>query len=136
MGIIENKIVFSEENMTAVDVHGRLASTALMYVIILGVWGLWRFFRKQTMDSNFWGALVIAEVLVLFQIGLGLYLWLSGVGTLNSGTHVLYGAVSVMVLPGIYLYTRGDDQRRALLIYCAGFIFMVGILIRAMVTAG
>lgn len=122
--------------MTIIDVHGRLANTALLYAIILGVWGLWRFVRKQNMDSNFWGAIVIAEILFLFQIALGLYLWLSGVGELSSGVHILYGVVSVMVLPGIYLYTRGDDKRRALLIYTAGFLFLVGILIRAMMTAG
>ncbi|HSQ26441.1 MAG TPA: hypothetical protein VLM80_04895 [Anaerolineales bacterium] len=122
--------------MTVIDVHGRLANTALLYAIILGVWGLWRFIRKQSMDSNYWGALVIAEVLILVQIALGLYLWLSGVGELSSGVHVLYGVVSVMVLPGIYLYTRGDDKRRVLIIYSAGFLFLVGILIRAMVTAG
>ena len=122
--------------MTVIDVHGRLANTALLYAIILGVWGLWRFIRKQSMDSNYWGALVIAEVLILVQIALGLYLWISGVGELSSGVHVLYGVVSVMVLPGIYLYTRGDDKRRVLIIYSAGFLFLVGILIRAMVTAG
>lgn len=122
--------------MTVIDVHGRLANTALLYAAILGIWGLWRFIRKQNLDSSFFGALVIAEVLFLFQISLGLYLWLSGVGKLSSGVHVLYGVVSVMVLPGIYLYTRGDDRRRTILIYAAGFLFLVGILIRAMMTAG
>jgi hypothetical protein len=122
--------------MTVIDVHARLANTALLYALVLGVWGLWRFFRRQNMDSNFWGAVVIAEVLFLFQIGLGLFLWLSGAAKPGSGVHVLYGVVSVMVLPGIYLYTHGDEQRRTLLIYCAGFLFLVGILFRARITAG
>ncbi len=121
--------------MTVIDVHGRLANTALLYAIVLCVWGLWRFFRKQDIDSSYWGALVIAEVLFLSQIALGLYLWLSGIGRLGGAVHVLYGVVSVLVLPGIYLYTRGDEKRRAGLIYGLGFLFLVGIIIRAMMTA-
>ena len=81
MGIIEKIYAFLEENMTVIDIHGRLANTAL-------------------------------------------------------GVHVLYGVVSVMVLTGIYLYTRGDDNRRALLVYTAGFLFLAGILFRVMMTTG
>lgn len=121
--------------MTIIDIHSRLANTALLYAVILCLWGLWRFFRKQNIDSSYWGALVIAEVLLLTQVILGAYLWLSKVGRLSGAVHILYGVVSLMVIPGIYLYTRGDDRRRAGLIYGLGFLFLVGIIMRAMITA-
>ena len=55
-----------------VMIHDGLANTVLLYVLVMGIWGLWRFFRKQGVDSSFWGALVIAEILILVQGGIGI----------------------------------------------------------------
>ncbi len=35
-----------------------------IFMILMAVWGLWRFFRKQGVDSNYWGALVNGEILI------------------------------------------------------------------------
>lgn len=123
--------------MSLIDIHGRLANTALLYVALMGVWGLWRFFRRQGIDGSYWGALIIAEVLLAIQVILGFYLWISGTGFLpRAAVHILYGIVSLLVVPGIFLYTRGDDQRRAVLLYGVGFLFLIGVVIRGMATAG
>jgi hypothetical protein len=123
--------------MSLVYVHGRLANTALLYTIVLAAWGLWRFFRRQGVDSSYWGALVIGEVLFLAQGGLGLYMLVSGIGNLAGRyIHILYGVVSVLVIPGVFLFTRGEEQRRAMLIYGVALLFLVGILLRARFTAG
>ena len=123
--------------MTLVEVHGRLGNTALIFSIAMSLWGLWRFFRRQGVDSNYWGALVIAEILYLAQAGLGAFLFFSGVGDLAGQTiHILYGVVSVLVVPGIFMYTRGNEQRRSMLIYGVGFLFLIGVILRAITTAG
>ncbi len=122
--------------MTALEIHGRLANTALLYSVILALWGLWRFIRGQNMDGNFWGAVVIAELLFICQVSLGLYMAFSGAGKPAGYEHILYGIVSVLVLPGIFFFTRGDDKKRAVLIYAVGFLFLVGIVIRAIMTSG
>jgi len=120
--------------MSLIEIHARLANTALYYMVIMALWGFWRFFRKQGLDKSYWGAIWIAEGLVLLQAGLGAFLWLSGTGILASGMHILYGVVGILTIPAIFFFTRGDDQRRAILIYGAGLLFMVGILLRAIVT--
>jgi hypothetical protein len=102
----------------------------------MAVWGLWRYIRKQNVDSSYWGALVIAEVLYLAQGGLGAYLFLSGIGVLQRSIHILYGVVGVLVLPSIFAFTRGQDERRSMLVYGVGFLFLVGIVLRAITTAG
>jgi hypothetical protein len=123
--------------MTLIDVHGRLANTALIYTIIMALWGFWRYYRKQNVDGSYWGALVIAEILYIVQSSLGAYLYFSGQGSLaGRGIHILYGVVAVLVLPALFAFTRGDDQRRSMLVYGAGFLFMIGILIRSFATAG
>jgi hypothetical protein len=122
--------------MSLVEIHSRLGNTALFYTVIMALWGLWRFFRKQGVEGSYWGALVIAEILYLLQAILGVIMLLSQTALLQGrGIHILYGVVSILVVPGIFVFTRGDDQRRAMLIYGVGFLFLVGILLRAMATA-
>lgn len=123
--------------MSLVDIHGRLGNTALYFALIMAVWGLWRYFRRQGVDSNYWGAVVIAEVLYLIQGALGAFLFFSGAGNLTGRyIHILYGVVSVLVLPAIFVFTRGEETRRPMLVYGVGFLFLAGILVRSVVTAG
>ncbi len=123
--------------MSLVEIHGRLANTALMYASVMAFWGLWRYFRKQNVSENYWGALVIGEALFLVQALLGAYLHFSGTGDLvGRGMHILYGLTAVLVLPVLFAFTHGHEQRRINMVYGAGFLFLVGILIRSIATAG
>jgi len=123
--------------VSIVEVHSRLANVALLYSIAMALWGLWRYFRRQGVDSNYWGSLVIAEIVYVVQAGLGAYILLSGAGRLaNTFMHVLYGVVAILVVPGVFMFTRGDDQRRSMLIYALAFLFMIGILLRSQGTGG
>ena len=61
-----------EATMTLITIHARLANTAVLFVAIMALWSFWKFFRKQKLDSNFSGALAIAEILILAQSALGL----------------------------------------------------------------
>jgi hypothetical protein len=123
--------------VTLVDIHGRLAYTAIFYTVVMALWGVWRFFRKQNVDSSYWGALVIAEILYIAQTLLGTYLYLfAGRVPVGGGMHILYGVVAILVLPAMFFFTRGDETRRAQLVYGAGFLFMIGILLRSIATGG
>lgn len=123
--------------MTWIEIHGRLANTALLYTGIMALWGFWRYFRRQGVESSYWGALVIAELLYVFQGSLGAFIWLSGAGVpARGGIHVLYGVVSLITLPGVFFYTRGESNRRAMLVYAAALLFLVGIVLRSMSTGG
>jgi hypothetical protein len=124
----------TEAAMSLSDVHGRLANTALFFMIFMALWGLWRLLRKQGLSSNYWGALVIGEILVIVQGLLGGYLWLIGLRP-DRSIHILYGVVAALVIPAIYAFTKGGQERREMLIYAVALLFMVGILIRAMGTA-
>jgi len=115
-------------------IHARLANTVLLYILILALWGFWRFFRKQGVDSSYWGAVVIAEVLILVQGALGIFLFAIGLTPGRGWVHILYGIVGAIALPGVYLYTRGREDRRDILMYAVVFLFQIGIFMRAMVT--
>ncbi len=114
-------------------VHSRLANTALLYIGILALWGFWRYFRKQGPDASYFGALVIGEILVLIQGALGATLYFSGLRP-GRPIHLLYGIVSLLAIPAVYAFTRGNADRRDSLIYGAVLLFLVGILLRAVQT--
>ena len=122
--------------MTLVTIHDRLASTAVLFVIIMALWSFWRFFRKQKIDSNFSGALVIAEILILAQSALGLVIAITGgyARLERPPMHILYGAISVLVIPALFLYTRADERYQAMLVYGVSLVFLAFIVWRLMVT--
>lgn len=119
--------------MTITEIHGRIATTILLYLLALSIWGFLRFFFKRGLDSNFWGALVIGEVVTVIQGGIGIYLWATG-GQPGQPIHILYGVLSALGIPAVFAFTRGRDSRREMLIYAAALLFLVGISFRALDT--
>lgn len=121
--------------MNAVELHATLANTSLLYFVFLAIWGYWRFFRKQGLDPSYWGALAIGELLLLLQSGLGAYLWFA-IGLRPSRTiHVLYGVVSLMAIPAVYMYTKGGHDRAEMLMYGTTTLITAGLILRAFATA-
>ena len=121
--------------MTLAEVHGRLANTAMIYCILMAVWGLIQFFRGKGVSGGYFGAVVIAEVLFAIQGIIGLILWF-GVSTFKPGwVHWLYGIVLLMGAPLVYAYTKGKNDRPEMLLYAVAFVIMIALVLRAMVTA-
>ncbi|MBN1665985.1 MAG: hypothetical protein JW862_02820 [Anaerolineales bacterium] len=114
--------------------HNRLSNTILLYVFFLALWGFFRFFRKQGVDSNYWGALVIAEVVILVQGVIGIILWASNLRPGGEAMHILYGVVGALGIPAVYAFTRGRDERREVLIYAAVLLFLSGVFLRSWAT--
>lgn len=120
--------------MSLAEIHANLGNTALYFFVALALWGLWRAVRKQGVNSNYWGALLIGEILILLQGGLGAYLWIVGARP-GRTIHILYGVVAAIIIPGIYAYTRGDEDRRVMMVYGVALLIAVGIVLRAIMTA-
>jgi heme A synthase len=115
-------------------IHSRLANSVILYFFVLMIWALWRFFRKQEMNPNYRGALVIGAFLVLAQALLGVLLWIRGIRPGRAEMHILYGVVSVLGIPAAYLYARERQNRYQMLIIAAGLLFLIGITFRSMAT--
>lgn len=114
--------------------HARFANTVALYMLLISLWGFWRFFRKQGLDSSYWGGLAIAALLPVIQGILGVVMLLSGHSPARGFMHILYGVVAVIGIPAVYFYTQGKDDRPALLLYAAMTIFLAAISLRAMAT--
>jgi hypothetical protein len=120
---------------TFIWLHDRIGHAAPLFMILAGGLSLFNYVRGRGVDGNMLGILVVGEGLMLAQAGLGLILLVSGMfpGRL---IHFLYGGLSVLVLPALWVYTRGATDRRASLIWGLAGLFMMGLALRAIGTAG
>lgn len=114
-------------------IHGMLANTVLLFMVLAGAWGVLRYARRRGVDGGYWGVLVIGELLILVQGILGMVL-LAGGEQPGRGIHVLYGAVAALTLPAAYGFTRARDDRRASLVYGLLCLFVGAIAWRAATT--
>jgi heme A synthase len=115
-------------------IHARLANSVFLYFLVMMVWALWRFLRKEGMNSNFRGALVVSEILILAQAMLGIILWFSSLRPERGGMHILYGIVGAIGVPAVYAFTKGRDDRKALLSYAIIYFCLLLIVLRSAVT--
>lgn len=108
----------------------------LLFMGALGIWGLFNYGRGTGVTGSFWGALVIAELLVLVEGVLGAILFVNGLRPARSGIHILYGIVLAFSIPGAFSYTRGRTGRGEMLVYAIVALFLAGVTLRARLTGG
>jgi hypothetical protein len=48
--------------------------------------------------------------------------------------HILYGGVSALTIPAVYIYTKADERYQVMLVYGVSLIFLAFIVWRLMVT--
>jgi hypothetical protein len=103
-------------------------------VIILCIWGFWRYFRQRNIEGSYWGALIIGELLILSQGILGGVLYFLGLQSERGGMHILYGIIGALGIPAVFFFTKGRKNRKALLVYAAVLFFITGIFFRSIAT--
>jgi hypothetical protein len=119
--------------MSLSEIHARLGNTAMLYFLLISLWGYYRFFRNRGIDSSYWGALAVGEVLLLIQGLIGAYLWIVGIRPFRA-IHILYGFVALIMIPGAFAYTKGEAGRAEILVYGTATLIGVGLLLRGIFT--
>lgn len=120
--------------MSIVEIHTRLSSTATLFIGVLGLWALYLRFRTKPLDSNWLGAAVIGELLLLAQAFIGVFLYTQGLNAAlpRPFLHILYGIVSIITLPAAYGYFNTlEDENVKTLAMAAACFFLWGIILRA-----
>ena len=119
--------------MDLVDLHGRLANALVLYLAILGLWGLALGIRGSGPSPSFRGALVIVEVAIAAQGLLGIGTWVTD--RPPEWIHVLYGAALLLTIPLVASIVReGSPRRTALMLGLASF-FAMGLALRGIMTS-
>lgn len=115
------------------SLHATLASTIVLYLVLVGVWGLWLGIRASGPSSSFRGALVIAEGATIAQGLVGLAVALER--PLN-GIHALYGVALVLALPLAATLVRGRAPRGQSVALGVAALFTAGLAMRGITTGG
>lgn len=120
--------------MSLVEIHARLSNTIVLFTLIVGLWALFNFARREGLSPGYWGTLVIGELLLVAQGIIGAVMYLQG-GRPMRTIHFLYGILVLLVWPGVFAYTEGQKSRREALIYGLASLFLFGLALRAIGTA-
>ena len=120
--------------MVLTEIHGRIATSVILFAAIAGIWGIISRLRGQGISGNYWGILAVGELLFIGQAVLGILLWVNGARPGRMGVHVLYGIILVITLPGYYIISKGRDDQVASLLYGLICLLIALIGMRAMVT--
>lgn len=118
---------------TILIVHDRMATTVLLFMAAVGLWGLFSFMRGESLTGSISGALVIGQVLIVVQGICGALLYLDGFRPATS-VHLLYGATAILALPFVWSYMKDRHPRQALLFYSLIALFIAGLAVRGMTT--
>ena len=121
--------------MPITEIHARLSDTATLFIAVIGFWALYLRIRNRPLDSSWFGAAVVGELLLVAQFLLGLYLyWGVGLGAMlpRPFMHILYGVVAILTLPAAYSYfSNVEDEKVKALAMAATALFLWGIILRA-----
>ncbi len=115
--------------------HAGLANTILIYTLFVAAWSFWLYFRKLDMTSQYWGAVAIVAIIFVVQAAIGVLMIVQGLFAMRT-VHYLYGAVGVISLPALFAFTKGRGTYKETLLYAIILLFLVGVVLRASLTAG
>jgi hypothetical protein len=116
-----------------------LSRAIMMFAAVAGVYGLYLYFRKQTVTPSYWGIIVVGNLLTVGQGAIGLLMAFSGAQT-GEWTHILYGITAALWIPIISFinqqFNKGERNVRETLIVAVVSLFQVGVAMRAIGTGG
>src|SRR5678815_4504899 len=116
-----------------VQFHNILSNAVSLFTLAVTLMALYRLLRREGLGSDFWGTVVIGEVLIVVQAILGAVLFFTAHQAPQT-LHYLYGALNVFTWPAAYSYTLNQDDRRQTLIWTLVSVFLFGLSLRARVT--
>lgn len=117
--------------LRALHLYG--ARALLIYAVVLGVWGTYRYFRNGELTGGFRSSYLIMAGLTAAQGLVGLGAFALGARP-HELLHIVYGVFATIFLPGTYLYAQGGSRRREAVIL-AGSAWIVSIAyLRGMAT--
>ena len=119
--------------MDALDLHSRLSTALVLYLGLLGLWGIVLGLAGSGPSPSFRGALVIVEIAIAAQGLLGIVSWPSK-GPPDA-MHILYGAALFLAIPLAATMVREGTPRRTALTLGLAALFAAGLAIRGMTTA-
>ena len=116
------------------SLHGRVATAIVLYLTVVGLWGVLLGVRGSGPTPSFVGALVVFEIAAIAQglLGVAVFLFLRQPA---QSLHVLYGFALSLALPLAATLVRTRERRTASFTFGLVALFAAGLAIRGITTA-
>lgn len=118
---------------TLILIHDRLSNAVILYMVVIGLWGFFSYFRGGELGGSLGGSFIIGQGLLMVQAMFGLILVFQG-GRPLASLHYVYGTVIVLLLPFAYTFVRDRYPRQGLLLCSTTALFIAALAFRAIVT--
>src|SRR4051812_16653759 len=102
--------------MSLVTIHNILATAVSLFTLGIALLALYHFLKRDGLGSDFWGAVVIGEVVIVAQALVGGIMYVGGVRP-GQTIHLLYGVVALLAWPATYAFSHDQEERRQSLIW-------------------
>jgi hypothetical protein len=112
------------------EVHTLIARAVSIFTLLVTLFAVFRLIRNAPLGSDFWGAVVIGEGLIVVQAIVGVILLIQG-AVPGRVIHYLYGVLTVLAWPAAYTYSREQDIRRETITWVLVSAFLFGLSLRA-----
>jgi hypothetical protein len=116
------------------SLHGRVATAIVLYLSVVGLWGVILGARGLGPTPGFIGALVVAEIAAIAQGLLGVIV-LVFYKAPSQSLHVLYGFALAAAIPLAATIVRKRERRTASFTFGLVAIFAAGLALRGCGTA-
>lgn len=113
-----------------VTVHAVLFNMIVLYSFILGVYAAVLAARGQGLSGNFWGAVGTFALLSAVTLIVGIILILQGYTVQSGGRiliYILYMLFLIVIMPGLFSFLRGRDDRNAAIAFSVLAIFNAAV---------
>lgn len=115
--------------------HRELGIPAVVVMGLVGLWGITlAVLRREPGPAFGWGA-AVAAVLLLGQVGMGLWVYITQDAEWAGNQHVFYGIVILFTFSFAYIY-RAQLAKRPALSYGLLALFLMGLGIRGIMNFG
>lgn len=121
--------------MTFTDIHGLLGNAVVIFTALVALWAGLHVLQKREIGGDFWGGVIIGEGLMVLQMLVGVILTLRGAMPART-IHFVYGGIGLITWPAVFAFTRGDTSRRSAVFWLLFSLFLFGVSLRAIFTAG
>jgi len=106
--------------------HTLGARALIAFSVLLGIWGVYGYFRHGAVSGGFRSSYLIMAGLTAVQGLFGIALYATGHAPSRGVLHIVYGIFAVLFLPGAYGWAQSGSKRREAVIL-AGAAWIVAI---------
>ena len=120
--------------MSLIDIHSILSRAVAIYSLAMTLFALYRYLRREPIGSDYRGAILVGEGLIVVQGVLGGIMFFMGLRPANN-LHFIYGGLTLLTWPAAFSFARNqEDERKETMVWMVASLILFAASLRALAT--